>query len=86
VQVEVLRLVADRVDVGAGVLGGHDEPGRSGTRAARIGVVGVLVPAVQDEAVPGAVCGERRHPLEARLLQVDRAECGADVRKPSHGP
>src|SRR6202035_582604 len=77
----VLGLVAERVDVRARVVGREDHPG-----GARSALQALLVPPVQHERVVRVVRGEHRHPLEARLLQVDDPGAGQQRHEPGLRP
>ena len=65
-QREVLGLVAERVDVGAGVLGHHEQRRRARARLAEPR----LVPAVQGQHEARLVRREGGRALVARLLEV----------------
>jgi hypothetical protein len=80
VQAEILRLVAERVDVRARVLGHHQQ--RRGARA-RLAEPRLMA-AVQREQEPRLVGRERRRALVARLLEVVGARPEQRLRELRH--
>src|SRR5262249_20009869 len=80
---EVLGLVAERVDVGAGVHVHHHHARGAGARA-RVRTVGVLVAAVEEVGVAGAVLGDHRHVGAPGLLEVDDPHRAGEVRQQAH--
>jgi hypothetical protein len=83
VERESVRLVAEGVYVGAGVLAADDDPGGSGARPGFFGSVLVLVVAVQEIGVTGLLVGGMDgHPHRARLLQVEDPHLLAHGNRP----
>jgi hypothetical protein len=71
VELQIARLVAQRVDVRAAVLHHRQDPGRSGARAVLVGPVRVAVAPVQAVVVPRLVRRVDRHPRKPGLLQIE---------------
>ena len=69
VQGQVLGLVRERVDVGARVLGGDDDPGGAGARLRST----ARVVAVEEVVEARGVRGMRRRTRVAKLLEVEDA-------------
>ena len=63
---QILRLVGERVDVSARVLGHHDEAGGAGARLRR----STRVVAMQEVVEAGCVCRVRGRARVAQLLEV----------------